>query len=309
MSADFGRVAVLGLGLLGGSVAWAARQRGVAREVAGATRRREVLDAALRRGAVDAAGSYEEAVGGAELVVLATPVSAMAGVLARIAPQLAPGCRVTDVGSVKGLLAETLPGLLPRGSAYVGAHPMAGSHESGFAHARPDLFEGAPCIVTGRPGDAACRRVAGFWQGLGARVVLRDAAAHDTEVAWVSHLPHLLAFAFARALCAAPDSARELAGPGFRDFTRIARGDPELWSDILTANAKALAAPLQALGDSLRELGRAVEAGDSDALRRCLTAARAALAGTPGSLPEREVRDSGTPPEAPDRKDRPGPGA
>jgi prephenate dehydrogenase len=140
-------------------------------------------------------------------------------------------------------------------------------------------------------------------------VLLRSAAAHDTEVAWISHLPHLLAFAFARALAAAPDSAAELAGPGFRDFTRIARGDPELWTDILTANAKALAAPLQALGGSLQELCRAVEAGDSDAVERCLTAARAALSGTPGSLPEREVRDSGTPPEAPGRKGRSGPGA
>ncbi len=308
MSARFERVAVLGLGLLGGSVAWAARARGVARQVAGATRRRDVLDAALRCGAVDTAGSYEAAVRGADLVVLATPVSAMAELAGRIAPQLAAGCLVTDVGSVKGVLAETLPGLLPRGIAYVGAHPMAGSHLTGFEHARADLFEGAPCIVTGAAGEATAR-VSDFWSALGARVVLRDAAAHDDEVAWMSHVPHLLAFAFARALAAAPPSAAELAGPGFRDFTRIARGDPELWADILTANAKALAAPLQAVGEALQELGRAVEAGDLDAVERCLAAARTALAGTSGSPPVRDGRAPGTQPEAPGRKGRSGPGA
>lgn len=283
MTVPFERVAVLGLGLLGGSVALAARERGAARRVCGATRRRDVLDAALARGAIDEAGSYEEAVRDAELVVLATPVSAMGEVAARVASHLRADALVTDVGSVKGMLVETLPGLLPRGVRYVGAHPMAGSHHTGFEHGRADLFEGAPCIVTGTPGESGVDRVCAFWSALGARVVLRDPAAHDVEVAWMSHVPHLLAFAFARALQGAPASAAEVAGPGFRDFTRIAQGDPELWTDILTANGKALAAPLQAVSAALAELTRAVEAGDTDAVERGLATARAALAGASAS--------------------------
>jgi prephenate dehydrogenase len=273
-------------------VALAARGRGVARRVVGATRRRDVLEAALRRGAIDEAGSPAEAVTSADLVVLATPVSAMADLAARIAPHLAAGTLVTDVGSVKGMLVETLPGLLPPGARYVGAHPMAGSHLGGFEHARADLFEAAPCVVTGPAGEAPVERVCGFWAALGARVVLRDPAAHDREVAWVSHVPHLLAFAFARALADAPASAFEVLGPGFRDFTRIARGDAELWADILAANGKAMVAPLQAVRAALAELTQAVEAGDTESLERCLAAARRALSGADRPPAARDGRAS-----------------
>ncbi len=277
MTAPFRRLAVLGLGLLGGSVAIAARRRGVAAHVAGGARRSDVRALALARGAVDEAGDFEAAARGADLVVLATPVFAMPDVVRRIAPVLAPGAIVTDVGSVKGGLAGVLPGLLPSGAVYVGSHPMAGSHRSGFEHAREDLFEGAACVVTEAPDEATRERVCGFWRALGARVVLRDAASHDVEVAWMSHLPHALAFAFARALSSAPEPAFEVAGPGFRDFTRIAHSEPELWADILAANRKALAAPLQDAGQALTELARAIEGNDVEALERFLGAARVAL--------------------------------
>jgi prephenate dehydrogenase len=270
-------VAVLGLGLLGGSVALAVRSRGVARQVAGATRSAEALSAALRQGALDEAGSYAEAARGAELVVLATPVTAMADVVRQVAPVLRPPAIVTDVGSVKAVLCETLPGLLPRGVSYVGAHPMAGSHLRGLGHARADLFDGAVCIVTRSPDAAALERTTEFWRALGARVVHRDAAQHDAEVAWMSHVPHVLAFAFASALEAAPSGAGAVAGAGFRDFTRIAQSDPELWGDILTANRKALAAPLARAQESLQELARALEANDADEVERRIAAARAAL--------------------------------
>lgn len=284
MTPRFERVAVLGLGLLGGSVALAAKTRGVAACVVGATRKRDVLETALRRGAIDEAAGFEEAVDGADLVVLATPVFAMDELLRAVAPRLRQGALVTDVGSVKATLAETLPGLLPRGAHYVGAHPMAGSHERGFEHARADLFEGAPCIV-GRDSDVRARdRVCDFWRALGARVVLRDATDHDAEVAWMSHVPHVLAFAFARALAGAPAGAHEVAGTGFRDFTRIAQSDPELWGDILTANRKAIVAPLQAVAESLAELGRAIEAGDADAVERWIGEARAALSVSAGRV-------------------------
>jgi prephenate dehydrogenase len=278
VTAPVERLAVIGLGLLGGSGALAARTRGAARRVVGATRRADVLQEALRRGALDEAASPEQAARGADLVVLATPLAAMGPALRTIAPVLSRGCVVTDVGSVKGTLADTLPGLLGRDAHYVGSHPMAGSHARGFAHARADLFEGAPCIVLSSGPAAPRERVAAFWTALGARVTLREAARHDAEVAWVSHLPHLLAFAFAAAYRDAPPGAAEVQGAGFRDFTRIAHSDPELWAEILTANRKAIGAPLQVVERALASLARAIEADDADAVERLLTAARSALA-------------------------------
>jgi prephenate dehydrogenase len=285
------RVAVVGLGLLGGSVALAARQRGAAREVVGATRSSDARAQALASGAVDRVLPIAEVARGADLVVLATPVGAMAASVRALSPGLASfaqraegerrpagaGCVVTDVGSVKAPLVETLPGLLPPGCTYIGSHPMAGSHERGMPHARADLFERAVCVVTEAPDAEAGARVVAFWETLGARVVRRTAAQHDAEVAWVSHLPHLLAFAFAGSLAQAPGAAAELAGAGFRDFTRIARSDAELWADILTANRKALAAPLGAAGARLQAIAQALEAGDAEGLDRLLSAARSAL--------------------------------
>lgn len=263
----FERIAVLGLGLVGGSVAGAARARGVAREVVGYARRSAPLARALERGLVDRVVNQGEGVGaavdGADLVILATPVATMAAVLEAAAPSLAPGSLVTDVGSVKGVVAETLPGLLPAGATFIGSHPMAGSHEVGVDHARADLLQDSCCVVTPSRGtDAALiDRLVRFWEALGARVARRDPGAHDVEVSWVSHLPHMLAFAYARALADAPQESGELVGSGFRDFIRIARSDSELWGDILGLNHKALATPLAAFSRALAELARAIEAG------------------------------------------------
>lgn len=264
----FERLAVLGLGLLGGSLAGAARERGICRQVVGYARRRAPLDQALAQGLVDAVfdggQGPGEAVAGADLVVLATPVSAMADVLAAVAPSLAPGAIVTDVGSVKGPLAERLPALLPAGVSFVGSHPMAGSHETGVEHARADLLEGACCVVAAdADADAGpVARVVAFWRALGCRVVMRNPGAHDADVAWVSHLPHVLSFAYALALEHAPARAGELAGTGFRDFVRIARSDADLWGDILTLNREALAEPLRAFSRALSELAEAIESAD-----------------------------------------------
>ncbi|MCP4037400.1 MAG: prephenate dehydrogenase/arogenate dehydrogenase family protein [bacterium] len=277
MSADspFERLAILGLGLLGGSVAMAARERGLARTIVGAGRRRAPLDYALERGIVDEAGDVRAATRGADLVLLCTPVSSMAGVLTDVAGQLAPGAIVTDVGSVKGKVAETLPGLLPAGACFIGSHPMAGSHHKGVEHARADLFEGTCCVITPLSGTepAPVARLSRFWAALGSRVLERSPGEHDEHAAWISHAPHALAFAFAHALGAGPHKAGELAGSGFRDFTRIARSDAELWGDILSANRKALAAPLEAFGRSLSELVRVIEEGDVEKVEQFLTSA------------------------------------
>ena len=276
----FGRIAVVGLGLLGGSLALAARERGLVDEAVGATRSDEARRLALRSGAVDEVVELEAVAKGADLVVLATPVHAMPDMLRRLAPGLQEGAIVTDVGSVKAPLAETLPGILPPGCVYIGSHPMAGSHERGMDHAVASLFEARPCIVTEHALPTAEARVCAFWEGLGMRVVRRSPAHHDEEVAWVSHLPHLLAYAFGRGFAGAPDGASSVVGPGFRDFTRIARSDAELWGDILTANAKALEGPLAVVGRGLTELSELLQAGDADALELWLQKARDGLAST-----------------------------
>lgn len=277
MTPVFECVVVLGLGLLGGSVARAAKETGAAGRVVGATRRRHVLEAALEQGIVDAVGTPEETVGDADLVLLATPVFAMAETVRKVAPHLREGALVTDVGSVKAVLHETLPGLLPRGVRYIGSHPMAGGHERGFEYSRVDLFRGAACIVTETAATPERDRLCDFWRALGARVVIRDPAEHDVEVAWMSHVPHVLAYAFADSLGGAPAAAREVAGAGFRDFTRIARSEPEMWGDVLTANRKALSGPLRAAREALAGIGRAIEANDLDTLEQIISAARDAL--------------------------------
>jgi prephenate dehydrogenase len=274
--------------------------------VVGVSRGRETAAAAVAAGLADEA-THELAAGvaGAELVVLCTPVFAMAETLRRAAPHLREGALVTDVGSVKGPLVETLPGLLPPGVHYVGAHPMAGSHETGLRHARADLFEGAACVLTPTAATPApaLARVRAFWLALGARVVERDPAEHDAEVAWVSHLPHALAFAYAESLAAAPAPAFALAAGGFRDFTRIAGSDPELWADILVTNKKALAGPLAAASRSLAKLAEALEAADLESVHRLLAAAREQLAranpvdARSGGRPGNPVAHAATPKE------------
>jgi len=291
----FEKLAIVGLGLLGGSVAAAARARGLVGTVVGAARRPAPLEWARAAGLVDAVASPAEAVAGADLVVLGTPVGSMARVVADIAPRLEPGCIVTDVGSVKASVVETLPGLLPEGVEFVGSHPMAGSHLRGPEHAKADLFVGAACVVTPREGQdpAAVAKIEAFWRALGARVTRRSPTDHDEEVAWVSHLPHLVAFAFADSLRGAPTRVGELAGGGFRDFTRIAQSDAELWGEILSLNGKALSGPLNHFSASLASLARVLEEGDSESLERLLQRARQRLAevasnGAAGVPAERE---------------------
>ena len=214
-------------------------------------------------------------------MVLGAPVEVMAELVREAAPHLSPGALVTDVGSVKACLAETLPGLLPAGVSYIGAHPMAGNHEGGAQNAREDLFDGSVCVITPAPatsGDSV-RRVEAFWSALGAEVLRRDPAVHDTEVAWTSHVPHVLAFAFSRSLGRAPEGASRVVGNGFRDFTRIARSDARLWRAILDANRKELAAPLEAFREALQELAEAIESGDGEALQEFIDRARENLEG------------------------------
>ncbi|MDD5556758.1 MAG: prephenate dehydrogenase [bacterium] len=277
-----GKITIVGLGLIGGSVGLAARRRRLAARVVGLVRRRESVREAARLGVADEATlDPAAALRGADVVILAVPVGSIAGVAALVRPHLAPRCLVTDAASVKRPVVARLERAFPGGAHFVGAHPIAGSERSGMAAARPDLFEGSVCIITPTPRTdrGALRSAQAFWEGLGARVVRMSPVRHDRIMAAVSHLPHLVAAALVNSVagglgCGSP--ALGFAGTGFRDTTRIAAGPPAMWSEILIANRGHI---LRAARSFRRELDRVVsmlEEADGAGLDRRLGRAAAA---------------------------------
>jgi prephenate dehydrogenase len=276
------RLAVLGVGLIGGSVAAALKRAGAVGRVVGYGRSRANLDEALALGVIDAvADSPEAAVAGADRVLLAMPVGAMAATFARIAPHLAPDALVTDAGSTKqDVIAAARAGLAARIDRFVPAHPIAGAEKSGAAAARADLYAGRSVILTPLPENApaAIAAVAELWRTCGAQVSEMSAAGHDRVFAAVSHLPHLAAFALVDELATRPEAGLYFrhAGSGFRDFTRIAGSSPEMWRDIALANRDALTAELDAYLSRLSAYRDALSAGDADTLMQSFT--RASLA-------------------------------
>jgi prephenate dehydrogenase len=236
-----GRLTVVGLGLVGGSVARAARARGAAREITGVGRSESGLREARVAGVVDAATTdLARGIRDAELVVLCAPVGALPELVRAAWPCLSPGTVLTDVGSVKAEVAAAAEGCAPKpGRAFIGGHPMAGSERSGFAASDPDLFEGRLTLLTptARSSEAAVARVRAFWETLGSQVRLLPATVHDRIVAAVSHLPHLAAYAL---VAVADGDALAIAGRGFGDTTRIAASAEGLWTDIFRGNRRPL---------------------------------------------------------------------
>ncbi|MFN0067902.1 MAG: prephenate dehydrogenase [Limisphaerales bacterium] len=275
----FRHASILGVGLLGGSLGLALRHRGLASRVTGFVRRAAAAAEVLAAGAVDdATTDLAAAVRGADLVVLCTPVAQIGELARSLAPHLAAGTVVTDVGSVKAAVIGAAEGPVhAAGAHFVGSHPMAGGEKTGVGAARADLFEGAVSLVTptSATDPAAAEAVRQLWRGVGARVVDLDADTHDALVARTSHLPHVLAFALARYVLdpAASPLQRGLCATGFRDTTRIAAGSPPMWRDILLGNRAHVLAALDGLGEQLAELRTAVAAGDAAAVELFLTEA------------------------------------
>jgi prephenate dehydrogenase len=268
------RLAVVGMGLVGGSVALAARERRLAGEIRG-------VDPGLSHAGAIPLVSLAEAARWADLVVLAVPPASCEAVLAELAPFLSVNALVTDTASVKQPIASAARRCLRHPERCVGAHPMAGSEHSGFRHARADLFEGAPCLLA-LSGSEPPEVVAGIerlWQGLGARTVHTTPDEHDARVALLSHVPHLIAYAFAYAFAQEPESEAllPLAGKGLRDFTRIARASPELWCEILLMNRAAVAERAARFSECLDETIAALERGDRMELERVLRRGQAAI--------------------------------
>ncbi len=266
------RLAVVGLGLLGGSVAKAARQRGLARELVAVGRRIESLTPALREGVVDRGTTdLADGLAGADFVILATPVATIEALLPKVWQALADGATITDVGSAKVAIVRVAEWLAAdRSLAFVGSHPMAGSELSGYEAARADLFDEALVIVTptDRTDPVALKRVSLFWEALGARVMTMDPAHHDLTVAAASHLPHLVAYALVEAVSRVDPACFDVAARGFRDATRLAASDARVWREIFLTNRAALGDAVAAFKASLEALERLIAQESEAALER-----------------------------------------
>ncbi|MBL9135766.1 MAG: prephenate dehydrogenase/arogenate dehydrogenase family protein [Verrucomicrobiales bacterium] len=258
----------------------ALRHRRLAGAVHGYVRRPETLEAVQKAGAVDEVSlDLAEVLRGAELVVLCTPLSQMAPLVARFPGALARGAVVTDVGSVKTSVVASLEGpVAAAGGSFVGSHPMAGSERSGVEAARADLFEGAVSVVTPTfAGDAGAGiQVVQLWEALGSRVVTLAPELHDELVSRSSHLPHLVAATLARFILSPshPLEQRQLCAAGFRDTTRVASGSPGMWRDIALANREAILAALDGFQHGLGELRAELEKCDGEAIEAFLGVAK-----------------------------------
>lgn len=282
----FRSAAIVGVGLIGGSLGLAMGRNSLAGEILGFGRSRENLEAALECGAVHRVSLDYSGLAGCDLVVVAVPVGSTPGVLSEISPFLSPGTLVTDVGSTKAGIVRGAAKTLPGEVTFIGGHPMAGSEKEGVAGADPYLFENAFYVLTpkdGKPGESLLKLL-DLVEGIGARPVLMDPLDHDLAVAAVSHLPHLAAAALVNCLFDLPGGEEKsiLAAGGFRDTTRIAAGNPGMWRDIFMANREFILEAISAFGKRIGEFREAVESGDSDKVYRLLDRARNLKAGMPG---------------------------
>lgn len=274
------KVTLMGVGLLGGSLGLALRQRRLADRVTGYVRRAASIEECRAAGVVDdATMDLAEAVRGADLLVFCTPIAQMRSLAEKSLPFTQSGVIATDVGSVKGPVVRDLEPLFAQvGGAFVGSHPMAGSEKTGPAAARVDLFRNAVCVVTPTPAtpEASAKAIEQMWASVGARLLRLPADLHDELVARSSHLPHLLAAQLARWVLdpALPREQSWLCATGFRDTTRIASGSPEMWRDIVVANRRHLRRSLDELIGGLETLRQLVEQGDGQALEAVLREAR-----------------------------------
>lgn len=271
-------VALLGVGLMGGSAGLALKALRPGISVRAYARRAETRDAALRMGMADAVfADPAEAVRGADLVVVCVPVCRIPELIAAAVPGLKSGAVVTDVGSTKAWLAEAVrPVLAGTGAVFVGSHPMCGSEKTGLEAARADLYEKAVCIVCSEADSRGeAWRVTHFWSALGARVVEMEAGRHDELAAATSHVPHLAATAVVLAAEGEAEALRDLIGPGFRDTTRVAAGSPEVWRDIVQSNAAAVREGLAALRDAVQGMMDAMDAEDFAGMESLLAAGAA----------------------------------
>jgi prephenate dehydrogenase len=297
----FRHVAIVGVGLIGGSFALGLKAAGLARRITGVGRGQANLKRAVELGVIDDIATGPDVYGSADLILIATPVGQMDALMQEIAPRVKADAVVTDGGSTKSdvaaLARRHFGRRLPR---FVPAHPIAGAELSGVEAARVDLYQGKKVVIAALPETApdAVARVRAAWEACGARIFEMDPAQHDETFAAVSHLPHLLAFALVDDIARRPqaDLLFQYAASGFRDFTRIAGSNVEMWRDIAVANQAALLAELDAYLAALAHTRALLAAGDGDALAKVFAHARQARQDWLASIEKAE------PPAPPDRE-------
>lgn len=271
------KVAVLGPGLLGGSIALALRERAPECRVALWARRSAAVEEILRAGvAHEASTDLRPVVEGAQVVLFCVPIGAMPALAQAILPHIGPQTLVTDVGSVKGPVVEALAPVFARRGRFLGSHPMAGSEQSGLSAARADLFQGATCILTPHEGveRATVDALAAFWERLGCRLRELPPREHDETIGLVSHLPHLLAAVLVDFVHGENPAAARYCGNGFRDTTRIASGPVPMWREILTSNREALSGMLERLITRLQGVSDDFRTGNEASLESLLANAK-----------------------------------
>jgi len=278
-AAVFHRAALIGTGMIGGSIGIALREKGLVKHLCGFDRNAEILARAAASGAIDeTAGSLEEALEEADLVILAVPVLATIDLLPEVIPHLKAGAIITDVGSTKGPLMAAVESMIPSSIFFIGGHPMAGSEVSGIDGADPALLENAIYVLTPGPGTPPdiIEKLSLVLRLIGAQPLILDPLLHDRAVAMVSHLPHVIAAALVQSVAGVSDTelVRTLAAGGFRDSTRIALGDPEVWRDICISNRWALLAALKQYKKSLDALEKYLSEPDKEAIEEFLLQAR-----------------------------------
>lgn len=273
----FNSIAIVGVGLIGGSIGLAIKKRGLAGQVTGVFRRKSTLRKALRYRAVTKGTlSVKAGVEGADLIILAMPVRSIPSMAREAAKYAKKDAILTDVGSTKKWLVERIensPGVSSK-VMFVGSHPMAGSERSGVQHADERLFAGSPCIVTKtkRTDRAALSKTVNFWKSLGAHVSVMTPDEHDRSVSMVSHLPHMVSFSL---MSAVPERDFIYAAEGLKDTTRLASSDPEIWADIFLTNKDELIRSVKAFSAEYKKLARALKNKDYRLMIKLLSEARA----------------------------------
>jgi cyclohexadieny/prephenate dehydrogenase len=281
MTVMFEKIALLGLGLIGSSIAHGVKANGLAKTIVGHAKSAETRKVAVEIGLVsEAFENPADAVKDADLVILCVPVGACGALTAAVGPYLKQGAILTDVGSVKGAIMRDCGPYVPKGVNFIPGHPIAGTEQSGPRSGFAELFHGRWCILTPPPGadEAAVVKLTRFWQALGSMVELMEIGHHDLVLAITSHLPHLIAYttvATADDLESVTNSeVVKYSASGFRDFTRIAASDPTMWRDVFLNNKEAVLEMLGRFSEELAVLQRAVRWGDGETLFKLFTRAR-----------------------------------
>lgn len=278
----FSKIALIGAGLIGSSIAHASRRGGLANHISAYIPRDETRARAAKAGFADSLhADIASAVAGADLVVLATPIGTFGEITKQAAPHLMPDAILTDVGSVKGAVVRDVSPYVPAGVHFIPAHPVAGTEESGPESGFAELFDGRWCILTPLPGTdpAAVQKLKDFWRRCGSDVEIMDVRHHDLVLAITSHVPHLIAYNIVGTAADLETVTRseviKYSASGFRDFTRIAASDPTMWRDIFLNNRDAVLEMLGRFNEDLAALQRAVRWGDGEALFNLFTRTRA----------------------------------